>query len=148
VNKYIVAVRALDKAIALCGVKPFHNTFFSHYSSPNIWCCALGPSKWPEPDETKTLIVLAISPTPNAQSIENWTIISQDLPASAREEYVWNHTIGDRQARTSTATRGPLKHVLERGRKAGNAETLGWEDVFDHAYSPGGISPLPPDSYS
>ena len=32
VNKNIIAVRALDEAIALCGVKPFHDTFFSHYS--------------------------------------------------------------------------------------------------------------------
>src|ERR1700680_2237806 len=32
VNKNIIAVRALDEPIALCGVKPFHDTFFSHYS--------------------------------------------------------------------------------------------------------------------
>jgi len=32
VNKNIIAVRALDEAIALGGVKPFHDTFFSHYS--------------------------------------------------------------------------------------------------------------------
>jgi len=30
-DEHIVAVRALDKSVALCGVKPFHNTFFSHY---------------------------------------------------------------------------------------------------------------------
>src|ERR1700730_11893540 len=32
VNKNIIAVRALDEPVALCGVKPFHDTFFSHYS--------------------------------------------------------------------------------------------------------------------
>jgi hypothetical protein len=32
VNKHVIAVGALDEAIALGGVKPFHNTFFSHYS--------------------------------------------------------------------------------------------------------------------
>jgi len=40
--------------------------------------------------------------------IENWTIISQDLPASAREECVWNHTIGGWQGlllRTSEGDR-------------------------------------------
>jgi hypothetical protein len=31
VNKHIIAVGALDKPVTLCGVKPFHNTFFSHY---------------------------------------------------------------------------------------------------------------------
>jgi hypothetical protein len=30
-DEHIITVRALDKAIALSGVKPFHNTFFSHY---------------------------------------------------------------------------------------------------------------------
>jgi hypothetical protein len=34
VHEHIIAVRALDETIALCGVKPFHNTFFSHYLSP------------------------------------------------------------------------------------------------------------------
>jgi hypothetical protein len=34
VHEHIIAVRALDDTIALCGVKPFHNTFFSHYLSP------------------------------------------------------------------------------------------------------------------
>jgi hypothetical protein len=27
----IITIRALDKSIALGGVKPFHYTFFSHY---------------------------------------------------------------------------------------------------------------------
>jgi hypothetical protein len=31
VHEYIIAVRALDETIALCGVKPFNYTFFSHY---------------------------------------------------------------------------------------------------------------------
>src|ERR1700761_3601216 len=31
VHEHIIAVRALNEAIALRGVKPFHNTFFSHY---------------------------------------------------------------------------------------------------------------------
>jgi hypothetical protein len=31
VHEYIIAVGALDKAIALGGVKPFNYTFFSHY---------------------------------------------------------------------------------------------------------------------
>jgi hypothetical protein len=30
--------------------------------------------------------------------IENWTIISQDLQAFAREKCVWNHTIGGWQS--------------------------------------------------
>jgi hypothetical protein len=30
VDKYIFATRALDKSIALGGIKPFHYTFFSH----------------------------------------------------------------------------------------------------------------------
>jgi len=34
--KHIIAVSALDKPVALGGVKPFHDTFFSHYFvSPN-----------------------------------------------------------------------------------------------------------------
>jgi hypothetical protein len=33
-DEHVIAVRALDKSIALGGIKPFHNTFFSHYSSP------------------------------------------------------------------------------------------------------------------
>jgi len=44
--------------------------------------------------------------------------------------------------------RHPWAHVLEGWREACGAETLGWEDVFDHAYSPGGISLLLPDFYS
>ncbi len=32
VDEHILAAGALDKSIALCGVKPFHNTLFSHYS--------------------------------------------------------------------------------------------------------------------
>jgi hypothetical protein len=31
VYKHVIAVSALDKPVALCGVKPFHDTFFSHY---------------------------------------------------------------------------------------------------------------------
>ena len=31
VYKHVIAVGALDKTVALGGVKPFHNTFFSHY---------------------------------------------------------------------------------------------------------------------
>jgi hypothetical protein len=31
VDKYVLAARALDKSIAFGGVKPFHNTLFSHY---------------------------------------------------------------------------------------------------------------------
>jgi hypothetical protein len=33
-NEHVIPIRALDKSIALGGIKPFHNTFFSHYSSP------------------------------------------------------------------------------------------------------------------
>src|SRR5580698_1918816 len=36
VNEHIIAVRALDEAIALGGVKPFHSPFFSHYCSPSL----------------------------------------------------------------------------------------------------------------
>src|SRR5580698_11195811 len=36
VNEHIIAVRALDEAIALGGVKPFHSPFFSHYYSPSL----------------------------------------------------------------------------------------------------------------
>jgi hypothetical protein len=32
VNKYVIAVGALDEAITLGGVKPFYDPFFSHYS--------------------------------------------------------------------------------------------------------------------
>src|SRR5271157_2913518 len=40
VHKDIISVRALDEAIALRGVKPFHNTFFSH-EHLLIFCTAL-----------------------------------------------------------------------------------------------------------
>jgi hypothetical protein len=30
-NKHILAARALDKSIPLCGVKPFHNPFFLQF---------------------------------------------------------------------------------------------------------------------
>jgi hypothetical protein len=33
-HENVIAVGTLDKAIALSGIKPFHNTFFSHYKSP------------------------------------------------------------------------------------------------------------------
>ena len=36
VHEHIIAVGTLDKSVALGGVKPFHNTFFSHYLSPVI----------------------------------------------------------------------------------------------------------------
>ena len=84
-------------------------------------------------------MVLAFSPAPNTQTIENWTIISQDLPAFAREECVWNHTIG--------ALGRLLGTTLGGWPAARKPETFGWEDVLDHASSPGGISRLPPDSY-
>ena len=47
VDKYIIAAAALDKTVSLCGVEPFHNTFFSHYFSPNAKAChgRLGPKK-------------------------------------------------------------------------------------------------------
>jgi hypothetical protein len=32
--EHIIPIGALDKSIAFGGIKPFHNTFFSHYSSP------------------------------------------------------------------------------------------------------------------
>jgi hypothetical protein len=31
VNEHVVAAVPLDETIALSGVKPFHNAFFSHY---------------------------------------------------------------------------------------------------------------------
>ena len=33
-HEHIISIGSLDKSIALGGIKPFHNTFFSHYSSP------------------------------------------------------------------------------------------------------------------
>ena len=33
-DKYILAAAPLDESIAFRGVKPFHNTLFSHYLSP------------------------------------------------------------------------------------------------------------------
>jgi hypothetical protein len=33
-DEHIVAIGALDKSVTLGGVKPFHNTFFSHCYSP------------------------------------------------------------------------------------------------------------------
>ncbi|SPE33269.1 hypothetical protein SBA3_1980002 [Candidatus Sulfopaludibacter sp. SbA3] len=32
VNEHIVAARSLDESIAFSGIKPFHNTFFLHYT--------------------------------------------------------------------------------------------------------------------
>jgi hypothetical protein len=34
VDEDIIAVRTLDKSIALGGIKPFHYTFFSHCTTP------------------------------------------------------------------------------------------------------------------
>src|ERR1700739_3919460 len=129
-HKHIIAVGALDKAIALCGVKPFHDTFFSHYSFLLTSGAAHSvPQNGQNVTTRKRLWLKLFLRRQNAQSIENWTIISQDLPASAREECVWNHTIG------------------ESGKGAWGshwAKTLGWEDVFGHDYSPGGILLSPP----
>jgi (2Fe-2S) ferredoxin len=36
VHEHILAGGPLDETIALRGVKPFHNTFFSHYCSPDL----------------------------------------------------------------------------------------------------------------
>jgi hypothetical protein len=49
VDKYILAAGPLDKSVALGGVKPFHNTLFSHYwfsySIPGFaWTFFLPPS--------------------------------------------------------------------------------------------------------
>jgi hypothetical protein len=36
VNEHIVAARSLDKSIAFGGIEPLHDTFFPHYTSPEI----------------------------------------------------------------------------------------------------------------
>jgi hypothetical protein len=45
VHKHILAAGSLDKSVALGGVKPFHNTLFSHYLFL-LFHSRLGPGRW------------------------------------------------------------------------------------------------------
>jgi hypothetical protein len=44
-HKHIIAVGPLDKSVALCGIKPFHDTFFSHYLYLLNSVCVLAMAK-------------------------------------------------------------------------------------------------------
>jgi hypothetical protein len=54
VDKDIIAAAALDKTVSLSGVEPFHNTFFSHYFSPNAKAYATADRAPKKEKATKT----------------------------------------------------------------------------------------------
>jgi hypothetical protein len=55
VYKHIIAVGALDESIPLCGVKPFHGAFFSHYLSPTLSALSLKRGQEPNTQLRRSL---------------------------------------------------------------------------------------------
>ena len=87
-DEHILAVRALYESVALCGVKPFHNSFFSHYLFLLTLCGV--PTAWRHREYAETNIRLSTSRSPctrNAQLLKTGNSISN--PPCVRKGKIW-----------------------------------------------------------